>query len=245
MFRKQLFLMLLTTLLALACTSKENGSGNPDAGADVGDVGDVGEDTLGDVVIPDTLLAFSPSPLDFGGVRGGETQTFKVTMANDSALTLTLAEVRIQEGGSADFSVEKAPEFPVELAPKHSDAVEVAYTPTLGGTDTAVLVVVYEVRGQQRSQSVNLLGRQLGPVAVVTPDSLDFGWTGLGEHKTLDLEVSNGGDEDLVVSNVGLKEGSNLSLTVDMAGGQHGHVDRRREAHIPRLLCTQSGLHHR
>ena len=63
-------------------------------------------------------------------------------------------------------------------------------------------------------------GAPTGPVAVISPPSLDFGNVELNSSKTLDLTVFNSGDQDLQILGLGLMQGSNGDLRVDNAPAQ-------------------------
>lgn len=161
-----------------------------------------------------TGLLIYPSPVDFGAVLGGDTKVIKLRIDNNETAGARITNVYFQMGGSPDFSIVDAPEFPVDLAPKTGTDVDLAYTPAGGGADSATLLVAVNEDGSPSLQSILVTGTEVGPELTVSPSKIDFGWVAVGETENLDLSIHNMGQFDLKVTKVYPSAGTNPDVSL-------------------------------
>ncbi len=84
-------------------------------------------------------ITVTPTLVDFGNVRVGQTETSQVRVTNAGTADLTLT--RLTVGGDDALALGTAPTPPAPLAPKATVTVEVRYRPSRAGTVTGTLRV--------------------------------------------------------------------------------------------------------
>jgi len=84
-------------------------------------------------------ITVTPTPVNFGNVPVGQTQTSQVTVTNAGTAELTLT--RLTVGGDDALALGTAPTPPVQLAPKATVTVEVRFRPSRARTVTGTLQV--------------------------------------------------------------------------------------------------------
>ncbi|MCA9541622.1 MAG: choice-of-anchor D domain-containing protein [Myxococcales bacterium] len=160
----------------------------------------------------------TPSSLDFGRVRGGETARLDAVVQNVGAGRLRVTGARVE--GSADFSATVAgvdldavdlsdPDGDGEpgLGPDGEFTLAVSYAPLEEGRDEGVLVVVTDDPARPEVR-VPLAGNDTtGCIEVVPGDMLE--WMGdPGADTPAEVTITNCGGQPLTLDNVRLRAGS-------------------------------------
>ena len=118
-------------------------------------------------------ISFSPSPLDFGPVSAGSSTTALLTVSNPGGAALNLTGGHITGPNASDFAVSGPGTCTGPIAPSGSCQLQLSYTPSGPGTQTATLTVTDNT--PEGSDSVGLQGEQALTGATFGPASLDFG----------------------------------------------------------------------
>jgi len=94
---------------------------------------------------PVSCLRIAPNPLDFGGVRRGETRTLMARLISCGVADLNIQQMdRSRWFGQAltnEFQVTEQPQWPVRLPTGAEAEVEITYEPRLAGPDMGHFVV--------------------------------------------------------------------------------------------------------
>lgn len=106
---------------------------------------------------PEPDIEVSPTEHDFGDVELGSTSTAISTITNLGYVPCVIYAVRLQAGGSSDFSITSAPPSGTILQYNESADVEIAFTPSALGYFSATLDVVW-TNGGSGTEYVNLGG---------------------------------------------------------------------------------------
>jgi MYXO-CTERM domain-containing protein len=135
-------------------------------------------------------LVFEPNPLAFGDVRVGFTATNSVTVRNTGSGPITFTN--IIKSGSETFSLGAMPAVPFTMAPGASQQWTVKYSPTTETANSGTLTLT-SADPDWASVAVNLTGKGVKPVVVLSATSLDFGEQSVGSSTTMTVVVSNAG----------------------------------------------------
>ncbi len=172
-------------------------------------------------------LVADPDPIDFGNVSVAA-QPFKdldVILKNFGTTPLTITDLRLKSLDT-DFQILEGSivtpggqPLPADLTARQSvdstlDQVglTVRYTPKGGGCDATELWVMRKDQGVPTAFQVT--GCELGPKIVVSPGQVDFGYVKPGDTKTVSVTLSNDGNDDLVVTDLALVDGTDAGLAV-------------------------------
>ncbi len=173
-------------------------------------------------------LRVSPSSLDFGEVRLGETSTETVRLENTGTGPLQLG---VEINGDATFTVETGLGDGT-LAPGETLTLEIAYRPTAVGESQASL----DISSDGGNESVSLRGNGLPapePRIDVSPPSVGFGDVEVGETVTTDITIENTGNAVLRITEIVLTGDSSDDLALE-----GGVTDGRDVAPGDRLVVT-------
>jgi hypothetical protein len=141
---------------------------------------------------------FPPAPV------GVEDAPQPVAVLNAGEAILTISDIRILGANAADFSLSgQGACIGVPISPGRVPqcSFEVGFTPSLVGPETAVVSVSDNASGSP--QILELRGAGQGPLAVVSPSSLDFGnqpQNTMSVQRT--ITVTNSGDQTLTITSV-------------------------------------------
>jgi Abnormal spindle-like microcephaly-assoc'd, ASPM-SPD-2-Hydin/Fibronectin type III domain len=188
---------------------------------------------------PFPVISVSPTSIDFGSVRGGNTATQKVTISNQGAQNLIVTQIT---NPNDPFSILSKPATPLTIAPGSSVDLTVQFLPpgigrfggdfTISSNDTTTPFVTVTLAGTGTSTPV--------PNLSIDPEVIDFP---NGSSVTI-LEIKNTGDADLLLANVQapafpfgfsgaggfprtLKPGERLLLTVSFSPTASGVFNSR------------------
>jgi len=160
----------------------------------------------------------SPSPLDFGAVAGGTTDTKTITFTNIGTLGVEVTDISLAAAGVTDFEIVDMPTLPASFDPDSTFTVDVTYTPTQGDVDSVTLQVVYNADSSQQETPVLVKGTEISPRMVVFPNPVNFGKVDPEIEHTIPLSISNQGSQVLNISNISVESQGDWSTSVTLDG---------------------------
>jgi hypothetical protein len=146
--------------------------------------------------------------LGFGAVPTNGTRAIVLTVRNPGAATLTITNFH-RVAGSAQFTLQGAPAFPLQV-PKHgSQQFTVAFAPSADGVATAG----FTIENDDASASLFPLlasgqGVSAGKARLAIRADLNFGNTTDNAPRDLDMQLSNGGLAPLTITAMSRSSGS-------------------------------------
>jgi hypothetical protein len=188
---------------------------------------------------PFPVISVSPTSIDFGSVRGGNTATQRVTISNQGAENLVITQIT---NPNDPFSILSKPATPLTITPGSSVDLTVQFLPpgigrfggsfTISSNDPTTPFVTVTLAGTGTSTPV--------PNLSIDPAVIDFP----NGSSVTTLEIKNTGDADLLLANVQapafpfgfsgaggfprtLKPGERLLLTVSFSPTAAGVFDSR------------------
>jgi uncharacterized repeat protein (TIGR03803 family) len=151
----------------------------------------------------------SPSSVAFGNETVGITSSPQVvTLANIGNLPFNITSIQINGANSGDFA--QTNNCPPSLASQGSCAINVTFTPTALGSDSASLIVADSAPGG--TQTVALTGAGAAFMVTVSPSSVIFpgqyvGTSGLNQN----IQLKNNGPTALTIGSVVASPSSDFS----------------------------------
>jgi len=151
----------------------------------------------------------SPASLAFGNGTVGITSSPQVvTLTNIGNLPFTITSIQINGANSPDFA--QTNNCPASLAANSNCTINVTFTPTALGNDSASLTVTDSAQGGM--QTVPLTGTGASFMVTVSPSSLTFpgqyvGTSGLNQN----VQLTNNGPLALTITNVVATPASDFS----------------------------------
>lgn len=128
-----------------------------------------------------SVLAVSPSPLDFGGVRaGGPIRERRLTVSNLSNDPIVLAAPEVRNATGEPFVHDGATLQGHELGPNETTHITVGYQPQVETLSEATLSINTESPQQSAPTEVLLKGRAMTHLLSVDVERLDFGRVDVG-----------------------------------------------------------------
>jgi hypothetical protein len=171
---------------------------------------DVATSTL---IAPAPAVTLSTTTLAFASRNTGTTTTLPVVVTNDGTATLNISGATIAAGSA--FSVSNngctAP-----VAPAGTCTIQVAFTPTAVGVQTANLSIASDAAGSPTTVALSGTGLA-APAASVNPTTLAFGTRTTGTTTPLTATVTNTGTANLVVTGATIAP-AGLGFTVGANG---------------------------
>lgn len=157
--------------------------------------------------------------LDFGTVALADSAQQDLVLSNVGTGTLYIHDLQLSDDGlrvhwtlGADVQQELAPGetllVPVFLAPR--DVVDPTVVLTVVSSDPATPRITVELTAQVAGV----------PVLRLNPDALDFGDVQVGQSKTLDVVLSNLGNDTLTIDSLTLDAQDGYSLAIDPSGSR-------------------------
>jgi hypothetical protein len=170
-------------------------------------------------VTPGTLAA-GTSPISFGSVNVGQSQTVSETVTNSGGSSVTVSQLTVSGSG---FGVSGAT-VPFTLAAGASKAFSVSFAPTASGSASGTLSVSSNASNPTLSVALSGSGTATGSITA-TPASLSFGSVLVGNSSSLSAVLTNTGSITVNVSQVNLTGAgfstSGLSLPLALAAGKN------------------------
>jgi ASPM-SPD-2-Hydin domain-containing protein/HYDIN/CFA65/VesB family protein/flagellar associated PapD-like protein len=122
-------------------------------------------------------LSISPSPINFGLVERGRTQTLGVSMKNVGSMPCNVTNLHLT--GGPQFSLPAGPQAALMVASGVEKRIEIAYAPDAYGMHMGALVAASDDPGQANI-SVPISGTSADSDLLIAPSSIDFGVVPLG-----------------------------------------------------------------
>lgn len=142
----------------------------------------------------------APSSLDFGTVSVGQVKDLTLTVRNTGDAALTVSSIA---SNNSQFTI-TSPAIPFTVAASGQQAVTVRFAAVSTGIQSGTLTVASS-DSSRPSVAVSLSGSgatAAAPKLEVTPSSLDFGTTNVGESKDLTFTARNSGTGTLTISSI-------------------------------------------
>ncbi len=164
-------------------------------------------------------LIFSPSPLNFGVVTIGQSETLVVTLTNASAASTTISSLSSSDGKFAVSGLT----LPKTLAAGASLKVNVIFAPTSYGAEAGVFSFYNGSFAPGGSLAVQGSG-DFAPTLTANPSSVSFGGVAVGASSTLPFTLTNTGTSSATITGLQVT-GSPFSVSgpkfpVTLAAGQ-------------------------
>jgi hypothetical protein len=157
------------------------------------------------------VIVVSPSPIDFGSVPEGSSNTQRVTVTNRGTAPATITSIGLS--GSNDYSSADLNGFtyPITLGvfmdedPNNQPALtfDVVYRPPTPGVDEGILVVAYNALNGVNTQ-VELKGQVGATILTCAPDPVDFGPSPLATPTRKTVTCTNNGQTSLNLTLISL-----------------------------------------
>ena len=150
----------------------------------------------------------SPSPnvglaptLNFGNVADGTTSAPQtMTLTNTGNTNLTVGNVNITGPNSPDFAQTNTC---TTVSPQATCAINVTFTPSIAGTETANVSVTDNAPGSPQLGSLTGVGLGNGPAVLFSPTSLAFGSQLIGTSSSpQSITLSNIGNAALAITSI-------------------------------------------
>jgi hypothetical protein len=173
-------------------------TGDPDAPQDPDETrADMGAFFFNQPLEPD--IAFDPEALDFGDVRLGESGELILTITNEGRTDLTISDVTV--GGAPTFLSAFDFDEEIVIEPDNSYELTVTFEPQeIGGHEGSLTITSDDPN--EGEAVVPLFGRGVGPVIVVSPESIDFGEVVIDQTERQMLTIINEGNDTLTIIDV-------------------------------------------
>tara|TARA_R110000868_G_scaffold368227_1_gene631221 strand:- start:55745 stop:60547 length:4803 start_codon:yes stop_codon:yes gene_type:complete len=162
-----------------------------------------GEGTLGP---PVKLLEVSPDTLDFGLVTKEETSKQVISLTNDGNATLSITGM---VSDNSSFFVEDAPnpQNPLLIAGGESANIDISFSPSTGGAQafSGILSISSDRTIGETVETLSMKGIGVDeptPSILLSTRRIDFGELKLGNSSSSSFMLTNGGNADLIVSNI-------------------------------------------
>jgi len=152
-------------------------------------------------------IVLNPDHLDFGNQTVTTPADLSFDLTNNGA-NLTISSIT----ATGDY-FSQTNNCPLELANGATCTVTVTFAPlTRGQKDGLVTIVDNAASGSP--QTVPLTGIGIGPDVSFIPDPADFGNVLVGDSNTIEIEVTNDGEEDLTITNISVSGADTAYFTI-------------------------------
>jgi hypothetical protein len=171
---------------------------------------------LDPVVVPQEAdINLNPTNLAFGSVLVGESVNLPASVENLGNSDLNVSQISLCAGTSSEYSW--SPDAVFSVGAGGSNTLTVNYAPVDDGDDFGCLEISSD-DPDESSAILNLEGSGQTPTAPqpdinLNPVAIDFGDVAVGTPSSLQTEVQNLGDADLVVSMVNLCAGTSAEYS--------------------------------
>ena len=201
-------------------------------------------------------LSAGTSPLSFGTITIGQSQTLSETITNNGEMPVTVSQVSATGTGYSATGVT----LPFTLAAGASKSFNVVFAPTTAGSPTGTLTVTSDASNPSLTVSLSGTAASVGALAATT-SPLSFGNVTVNQSKTLSETVTNNGGSTVTVSQVsatgtgysvsgvtvpftlaaGASKSFNVVFAPTTAGSPTGTLTVTSDASNPSLTVSLSG----
>ncbi len=155
----------------------------------------------GAAVIP--IASVSPASISFANTIVGQASSVPVTVTNTGTANLVVGTFAVSGANAGDFSAVNSVASPCgTVTPGASCQIQVTFSPTARGLRAATLSIADNASNSP--QTVALSGTGLAPVVTVSPTSITFASTAIGQTASAAVLVTNGGNANLTVTGLTL-----------------------------------------
>jgi photosystem II stability/assembly factor-like uncharacterized protein len=160
-----------------------------------------------------TELAFSPTPVDFGGVTIGNTDTRTVRLTNEGSATMTITGAWM-DPDLPEFAVLGPTSFPIDIDPGKTQDVLIEFTPASVQTIAAGLCVAVQAPCPD-TLCVDVRGRGASTGVGVTRTRLEFQLDPCSPDEVCDsLAVVNSGSQEVSITAVRVEPSTGFRVTL-------------------------------
>ncbi len=178
-------------------------------------------------IADDDITPSASDGTDFGSVNAGNTQYRAFVVTNTGSENLVLSDISFTGTGSSSFSFYgSSPAFPIVLTPFQSYTLQMLFTPSTQGINTATVNIEsndpdnslfdFAVKGIALSPEISVSGNGVpiaaGDLSPNIADNTNVGATATGVPITKDFVVENAGTGNLLIYNVSTTPGSAFSI---------------------------------
>jgi hypothetical protein len=165
-------------------------------------------------------LAVSGASGDFGSVTVGGQQSQTVTLTNNGATSVNIAQAAVSGSGFQMSGLST----PLTLNPAQSTTFTVSFAPTTTGGASGAVSVASDAANPVLKMGLTGTGVLAG-VLGSSPTSLSFGTVPVGTKQTLSETLTNTGGSSITISQVAIAGGSGFSMSgltapMTLAAGQ-------------------------
>ena len=153
-------------------------------------------------------ISVTPSSAAFGNVSTGTTNSQTITISNGGTATLTISSVN---AAGAGFSVSGI-SAPLTIVAGKTATFNVSFAPTAAGAVSGSVALTSNAPNSPLSIPLTGTGVASTKVLGLSTTSLSFGSVNVGSTNSLSVAVTNNGNANVTVSNVGVT-GSGFSVT--------------------------------
>ncbi|HTT19569.1 MAG TPA: choice-of-anchor D domain-containing protein [Candidatus Sulfotelmatobacter sp.] len=161
----------------------------------------------------------SASSMNFGSIAVGSSQTQTLALSNTGGSNLTISAATVTGSG---FSVSGLT-LPYSLAAGSTANLQVKFSPTNSGTNTASLAIASNAADPSVTVSLSGTANATSGTLAVTPGSISFGSVAVGSSQMQALTLSNTGTAGLTISAATITGSSftlsGLALPLSLAAG--------------------------
>jgi hypothetical protein len=165
-----------------------------------------------------------PSPVGFGNVTVGVTNTQTVTITNSGTAILTLSQANLSGAGFTMTGLT----LPMSLNPGQQSNFNVAFDPSSASSFTGALSLVSNAPNSPMAIALSGAGVSATLQLSLSPTSLDFGNVTVGQTATQSITVSNSGNSNIDISQVNVSgagfSASGLTPPVTLNPGQNATI---------------------
>ncbi len=165
------------------------------------------------VVSPDIQL--SATSYDFGLHLIGSTATQNFQISNTGTGDLVISSFGFSGTNAGDFSIIAGGATPATINPAGSLTITVEFAPTFDGAESATLSISHNDTVTGSPSTITLQGRGSNAAPIIDLDRTspwDFGIVGVALTSSQDLQISNSGNANLIVTSLSLNTGAEFSI---------------------------------
>lgn len=151
-------------------------------------------------------IGVSPPELAFGSIPEDTSTTLDLDISNTGDQELAIDSLTITGDDAAAFEIVSPPSTPFQIGAGAAPVtITVAFDPPSAGSYTLAALEIGSPNAVTSPVSVDLSGTALSAPSIdVAPAALNFGAVEVGQDATLDLTITNNGDQDLVVDGLSI-----------------------------------------
>ncbi len=148
-------------------------------------------------------LQVDPTTVDFMEVELLSDSVFGLRVTNEGTDDLIISELNITGNNAAQFSLFNPLPLPITVNPSNTRTIELQFAPATTGSKSAFLEILSNDQFSDTLE-VPLIGVGIASTIAVTPSPLSFDSVVVGGSSTLSVEISNLGNNTLIVNDTSI-----------------------------------------